>query len=96
MPKSDGGYRPIGLFPTAIRVWMRARSTVARDWEELTAGPEMYGCRGMGAQKAAWLEVFGAEAATAGGMSHAATLLDLTKAFETVPHRYLVEAAIKC
>ena len=47
----------------------------------------------MGAQKAAWLEAFGAETAAAGGHSHAATLLDLTKAFETVPHKYLLDAA---
>ena len=25
LPKPDGGLRPIGLFPTFIRVWMRAR-----------------------------------------------------------------------
>ena len=25
LPKADGGRRPIGLFPTLIRVWMRAR-----------------------------------------------------------------------
>ena len=30
IPKPDGDRRPIGLFPTAIRIWTRARSTVAR------------------------------------------------------------------
>ena len=30
LPKPDGGLRPIGLFPTMIRLWMRARATVAR------------------------------------------------------------------
>ena len=95
LPKGDGGHRPIGLFPTVVRVWMKARAEVAREWEELTAGPELYGCRNMGAQKAAWLEAFGAEAATAGGNAHAAALLDLTKAFETVPHRYLIDAAVQ-
>ena len=54
LPKDCGGFRPIGLFPTLIRVWMRARSMVARDWEELTASPDLYGAKGMGAQRAAW------------------------------------------
>ena len=33
IPKSDGGRRPIGLFPATIRVWMRARSAALRHWE---------------------------------------------------------------
>ena len=63
LPKDGGGFRPIGLFPTLIRVWMRARSMVARDWEELTASPDLYGAKGMGAQRAAWTSTFSAEAA---------------------------------
>ena len=47
----------------------------------------------MGAQKASWQEAFAAEAATLGGLEHAQALLDLVKAFETVPHWVLVEAA---
>ena len=30
LPKSAGGFRPIGLFPTVIRIWMRARYGIAR------------------------------------------------------------------
>ena len=33
LPKPDGGRRPIGLFPTPIRIWMRARSDIARRWD---------------------------------------------------------------
>ena len=29
IPKSDGGKRPIGLFPSIVRIWMRLRSRVA-------------------------------------------------------------------
>jgi hypothetical protein len=32
IPKSDGGRRPIGLFPTLIRLWMRIRLEVAQSW----------------------------------------------------------------
>ena len=47
----------------------------------------------MGAQKASWQEAFAAEAAALGGLEYAQALLDLVKAFETVPHWVLVEAA---
>ena len=30
LPKPDGGRRPIGLFPTIVRIWMRARIGTAR------------------------------------------------------------------
>ena len=30
LPNPDGGVRPIGLLPTTVRVWMRARVEVAR------------------------------------------------------------------
>ena len=93
LPKDGGGFRPIGLFPTLIRVWMRARSTVARDYEELTASPELYGAKGMGAQRAAWTTTFSAEAAAADGQAYSAVLLDLVKAFELVDHRELALAA---
>ena len=93
LPKEGGGYRPIGLFPTLIRVWMRARAAVARDWEELTASPGQYGAKGMGAQRAAWTAAFSAETAMSSGNDHAAVLLDLVKAFEMINHSDLVRAA---
>ena len=58
LPKVDGGHRPIGLFPSVVRVWMRARSDLARTWEEATAMPEMFGGKGMGAQRAAWVSAY--------------------------------------
>ena len=33
IPKTDGGRRPIGLLPMAIRWWMRARLRVAQKWQ---------------------------------------------------------------
>ena len=72
---------------------MRARAETAREWEAEAAGPEFFGCKGMGAQRAAWAAAFDAEAAKARGHDHVATLLDLVKAFEMIPHKQLVEAA---
>ena len=93
LPKSDGGLRPIGLFPTIIRIWMRARVSIARQWESTHALPGVYGGTGMGAHRAAWNESFSAELAAHVKADHIQALLDLVKCFETVPHAELVHAA---
>ena len=94
LPKTDGGLRPIGLFPTVIRVWMRARVAAARAWEAANTLPSLYAGANMGAQKAAWQAAFVAEASALSEQEHAQGLLDLVKAFETVPHDVLVQAAV--
>ena len=93
LAKPDGGFRPIGLLPTIIRVWMRARTAQIRAWENGTFSKELYGGKGMGAQRAAWVEAFSAEAAVLEQEEQAQALLDLTKAFELVDHSKLVQAA---
>ena len=95
LPKADGGVRPIGLLPTVTRIWMRARNDVARKWEAENADPSLFGGKGMGAQKAAWLAAFRAELADGRNTEKVQTLLDMTKAFETIPHKKLVETARK-
>ena len=39
IPKADGGLRPIGLLPTVIRVWSRARAILARTWRQQSPVP---------------------------------------------------------
>ena len=89
LPKSDGGRRPIGLFPMVVRVWSRARMIVARAWESANSRPTIFGGAGMGAQRASWLAAFKAEAVARRGAAFAQSLLDLVKAFEQIPHRIL-------
>ncbi len=95
LPKMDGGLRPIGLFPTPIRIWSRARVMIARAWESANSLPEIFGGKGMGAQRGAWEAAFIAEFAAKSGLEHVAALLDLVKAFKTVSHRELAEACIR-
>ena len=49
----------------------------------------------MGAQRAAWMLAFKAEASKHGGDTFVQAMLDLTKAFEAVPHQKLIDAAHK-
>ena len=95
LPKTDGGRRPIGLFPLIIRVWARARTCIARRWEADHPRAGIFGGSGKGAQRAAWESAFRAETAVATGKSYAQSLLDLVKAFELVPHVKIIQAAEK-
>ena len=79
LPKPDGGRRPIGLFPTIIRVWMRARVYIAREWEAANQRPCLYGGPSMGAQRAAWQASYAAESAARSGKYFAQSLLDLAR-----------------
>ena len=95
LPEPDGGRRPIGLFDAKIRLWMRMRSNLSRMWEAANPSPAIFGGRGCGAQRAAWLSSLTAECAALANVEFAQTLIDLVKAFERVPHHILVTFAVK-
>ena len=42
LPKTDGGYRAIGLLPFLPRLWMRTRRNVAAEWEASMQKPYLY------------------------------------------------------
>ena len=93
LPKPDGGRRPIGLLPTLVRIWGRARRIVIRQWEADNSRADIYGGQGRGAQRAAWEAALGAEHAHMTGLAFIQTLMDMVKAFGTVPHQQLIESA---
>ncbi len=93
IPKPDGGRRPIGLFPTITRIWMRARRDVALAWESKWQIPSLHGGAAMGAQRAAWQSAFRAEAAANDTLFFGQSLLDLIKAFQRLPHHLIAAAA---
>ena len=76
-----------------VRDWSRTRVTMTRAWEAKHASSSLFGSEGMGAQRAAWVEAFRAEAAVLQKEEQAQTLLDMTEVFETVEYHKLVEAA---
>ena len=93
LPKPDGGFRPIGLFPWPVRVWMKLRREMATAWEEQNDHPFLYAGRARGANVAAWKQAAHAEGAAFAKVSFGQLLLDLVKCFERVPHDVLVREA---
>ena len=74
---------------------MRIRSARTKAWRAAHLEPYTYGGQGRGALRAAWAQAFRAEAAKMRGRACAASLLDLEKAFEKLPHDKIVAAAVK-
>jgi hypothetical protein len=96
IPKSDGGRRPIGLLPTIIRWWMRARLDVVRAWQTAHERIYFYGGRGKSSKVASWKQAARAELAQAvPNTDWAGSYLDMVKAFERVPLDWLVRQGRK-
>ena len=93
LTKAEGGFGPIGLFPSVVRIWMRIRLQDAVVWQTLHERPWLYASTAKGADVASWRLSARAELAHALGLDHAAGLYDLVKCFERVPHAILVAKA---
>ncbi len=94
LPKPEGGFRPIGLFPVMIRAWMRLRRDAIQEWELANARAYFYSGPGRGAHIAAWKQASRAEMAACAKASYGQLLLDLEKCFELVDHAALVREAV--
>jgi hypothetical protein len=94
IPKASGGLRPIDIFPSFIRLWMRLRSDDIREWERLHARTFLFAGQRKGANVALWLQAGMLEQAALSKAVSAATLIDLVKAFERVSHSILAREAV--
>ena len=84
IPKAAGGRRPIGLLPSLVRLWERARKPVMREWQQACKRTYNWMERGKGSERSVWAQALYEEAATAAGNATASVFLDLVKAFEQV------------
>lgn len=93
LPKTDGGFRPIGPIPNAPRIWMRLSRPIAKKWEIECDRDYLYAGAGRGSTVAAWKQAARGELAAATGNDYAQVLLDLVKAFDRIPYRVLLREA---
>ena len=95
IPKSEGGQRPIGIFPTVLRLvdrWFRWQ--YGADWlSKQEVGGGFYGCKGRTVEDAVWRQALLGEWSAAVGRCSASYLLDIRKAFEHIRHSDLWDVA---
>ena len=96
IPKPDGGARPIGLFTSVLRVFMRAlRRTIGQRWIERQIPKSWYGVRGRSSEQAAWTRMAIARYAKAIGQHSIAALFDVEKAYDHPDYHILVCCALR-
>ncbi len=93
LPKGDGGYRPIGLFPAVIRIWIRMRRDMTREWEVANDRDFIHSGPNRGAHVAAWKQASWAEMATAAKATYCQLCLDLETCCELIDHELLLREA---
>ena len=81
--KKEGGFRPIGLLPSLVRVAERCHADVLVEWERESRRPYDWAAAGGGAEDAMWDQMLADEAVEENQCS-ATAVLDLEKAFEHV------------
>ena len=96
IPKTDGGERPIGICPSPLRLMSKLiRGSYGKFWATKNDRPYLFGKKGKSALACVWRKSLMAECAVYVGLSAAASLLDIAKAFDSVDHNFLVQQAIR-
>ena len=95
IPKPEGGRRPIGVLPSIVRVWERARKETVQRWVGEHARSYDWATQGRSSEGAVWYQSLVDEGAAADGHSSATVLMDLSKAFEMVSLQKVWEAGVR-
>ena len=88
-----GGFRPIGLLPSIIRLWEVCRKRALWDWERENRRSYNWAAPGNSSYTVVAHQRLAAEAMPNGFFS-ALALLDLVKAYELVPHHRILDGAV--
>ena len=84
IPKFHGGRRPIGVLPSIVRVWERARKPLVEQWRQTCARDYDWMRKGKGSEGLAWAQTIYEEVASSSGKATAPIYVDLDRAFEQV------------
>ena len=96
IPKPCGGDRPIGVFPTIVRVASRwFRRTYGCRWQEAQPSWTHWGIKDHSVEECVWRASAIMEWSRAAGRSSAAFFLDVAKAFENVDHDRLAARGLE-
>ena len=94
LPKPTGGTRPIGIFPSSIRMMARwTRWSVSSVWEASHPRSYWFGEAGKSCDVCTWRQALSAEYAVEVGQSSGTGLIDMHRAYEMVSHKQLVQNA---
>jgi hypothetical protein len=94
IPKTDGGDRPIGVYPTIIRIISRwFRRAYGAVWQAKQPAIAHWGIRDRSIDHGVWRLAAFMEWCRATGRSSASFFLDIAKAFENIEHDTLVKLA---
>ncbi len=95
LPKGSGGYRPIGLFPAAYRLWGRCRRPLAAKWELDNERPYFAAGRHAGATDVVWRSSVRGECGVLQDEGSAAILWDMAKFYESFDVQLLESRAME-
>jgi len=96
IPKSSGADRPIGLFTSFVRIYMRwfRRSTGAQ-WMSMHVPSNWYGVKDKSVNQAAWARLVAARFARETGQTAIAALFDVTKCYDNIRLNVAVPVMIR-
>ena len=94
LPKPEGGHRPICLLVMLIRIWIRCRRDIGREWVTNTAGQWDDARAGRSPMMAAMERCFLDETAAELGFESITDLWDLHKFHDSIPIGELIHQAL--
>jgi hypothetical protein len=96
LPKADGGARPIGIFPTILRLIDRFfRMQVGVPWLRKQSAADHFGQKGRSCEAAVWRQAALSEWSVGCGRETATIFVDIAKAYENIRHDRLWKAGVK-
>jgi ribonuclease HI len=94
LAKPQGGYRPIGIFPSIYRLWMKIRRPICAEWERRWHRPFFGMAEGREPGDSVWRTAIRAEAAQRSNQAAATLMWDMVKAYEMIRYSHLVREAV--